>query len=250
MKLKKIVSVVLATVMALALAVPAFASGGIGDARLAVSKATEYEVEMEGEVYTPVLRLQVSTKGAKVYVNPSKGDISGEITGFSEGSTPVPIGYKFTGKGVASTPIIIRSDSDTGLTVNATVTLTMPKTVTIASAAPTKETTTKQVYVQVAGTDPDKVKEKGTVAALDDDSFSAISDSKGGVIKEAGKAQSVQAVTTVAAALQSDGTTVKPQYAGVMLTGSCTPSSSTIQWTEDDAVSATIVLTFTGVSST
>ena len=245
---KKICSAVLAGVMTLSLAVPAFAAGMTEDDpnRLAVTKATEFEIEMEGEVYTPVIRVQVASKGAKVYLNPSKGKIAGTVGGFKEGTTDVPVAYEFDGQGIASTPIIIRSDSDNGLTVNANVTVTAPKTVTLQDTTiPTTGVTTKQAFVQAAGTTA--LTDKSSVAKLTMDSFTKITLAKGGVITASGKSQAVASVATIAAAKQSDGKII-PQYGAVMLCGTCTKAGD-VQWTEDDALTATVVLTFSGVSA-
>lgn len=243
MKLKKIVSAALATIMVLALAVPAFASAPswAEDAaeRLKVTSASEFEVEMEGEVYAPVIRVQVTSKNAKVYINPTTGKIAGEIVGVKEGTAEVKVGYEFEGLGVASTPILIRSDSDGPLNVNATVTVTVPKSVTLATAKVGTSVATKQVAVQVAGA---ALGDSTNLAAMNGEAFSANKT----FVAESGKSQAYTDLATIPAALNATSGKVTPQYGAVMLTGSCALAKNVTSnpWSEDDALEATIVLTF------
>lgn len=262
MKFKKLGSIILAGAMALSLAVPAFAAGTTGkwdkdsDDRLAVSRATEFEIEMTGEVYTPVIRVQVASKGAKMYLNTNKGDIAGEITGFSEGTDETAIGYKFQGLGVASTPIMIRSDSDDAISVNANVTVTHPTGVEIAAASTSSVTDKKSVYIQVAGTTHEgssAITDAASVANMTEAHFTAASSTKGGVIAETSTAgtatANAQGVATIASAKMDDGK-ITPQYGAVMLTGSCSkPTGAAGSWSADDALSATVILTFSGVAA-
>lgn len=261
MKFKKLGSVILAGVMTLSLSVPAFAAGSTGkwdanaEDRLAVSRATEFEVEMEGTVYTPVIRVQVASKGAKLYLNTNKGDITGTVEGFSEGTTATAIGYKFQGLGVASTPIVIRSDSDDAIAVNARVTVTHPTGVEIAAASASSTTDKKSVYIQVAGTTntgSTSITNAASVASMTEANFVTVSASNGGVVTESNTAgtatANAQNVATIAAAKMDDGK-ITPQYGAVMLTGSCSkPTAAVGSWSEDDALSATVILTFSGVT--
>lgn len=248
---KRIGSAILAGVMTVALAVPAFAAGNAVDEdnRLAVSRATEFEIEMTGEVYTPVIRVQVLSKGAKVYINPNKGKITGTATAFGQGDTDV--NYTVEEQGVASTPILIRSDSDAALAVNVSATLTAPTGVTFVTTAPGTSDTTKTLMVTMSGTDATTTTAADKVTDID--SFKDLTDNKligitktsagNGLVDTAGKATATE-VCKIVAAKQADNTVV-PQYGAVMLRGKCAPKA---QWTADDAISATVVLTFSGVT--
>lgn len=250
MKFKRIVSTALACAATLSLSAPAFAVDPnpnvvTEDNRLSVSKATEFEIEMEGMVYTPVIRVQVLSKGAKMYINPNKGAIEGTATAFAQGEQDIT--YSLTGLGVASSPILIRSDSDGGLSVNMSATLTAPSGVKFVGAASTS-TTDKELYVSMTGTDGTatdntKVGDYTTAKALNDDKFSITNKKPSeGLVGTDGTA-SANEVCKIAPAKQADGTIV-PQYGAVMLTGSC----SKAKWTAEDAVSANVVLSFSGLS--
>lgn len=252
MTFKKIASLLMAGALTLSLAMPAFATSTDNsvteDNRLAVARATEFEIEMTGEVYTPVIRVQVLSKGAKMYINPNKGNIEGTATAFGQNETDVS--YKLTGLGAASTPILIRSDSDAGLAVNMSATLTAPSGVTFVATAPTTTETDKKLLIGMQGTDGTAT---GAAKVTDIDSFKALTDDKfsiskkttvgSGLVDTDGTA-SCSEICKIAAAKQADGKII-PQYGAVMLAGS---SAKAAKWTENDAVSATVVLTFSGLT--
>lgn len=255
MTFKKIASLLMAGALTLSLAMPAFATSTDNsvteDNRLAVARATEFEIEMTGEVYTPVIRVQVLSKGAKMYINAGGGAIEGTAAGFGQNETDVT--YKFTTDvGVASTPILIRSDSDSGLDVNARITLTGPTGVTLVNNGTDAGTTVtdKKLYVKVQGTDATTTTAANKVTDID--SFKALNDAKisslpasTAAITAFQTATSVNGVCKIAAAKQNDGKII-PQYGALMLAGK---AAGKAQWTESDAVSATVVLTFSGLTT-
>ena len=214
MKLKKFVSLVLASVMALALSVPAFATPSYSDA---LSSNTAYE----GELKAPTIKISVPDSG-KVILNPYK-------------MTFTPAGGDETSDQIVSAPLYIASATDVALTVDATVTGTAPTGVTFATATTqgTKAVTTKSVFMffEIKTATDGSTSPFTTASTYDSKSTSQILVSA--------KAASKKGVITLPA---TDGTNAT--YAAYRLTGDLA-SSPVEAWTDADAVTATVAFTFT-----
>lgn len=255
---KKFLSILMAAAMAMSMAVPAFAASSYMQAdddehRIKENEETSFTIEMAGAVYSPVLRVQVQSGDQQVYVNPSKCTVQGKYETFytSDGlEAATDFNYKFEGQSVISTPIVIRSDSDTALTVNASVTPVFAKGVTpvaeadlsdggkyLAEDASASVKATKAVFLTV----------KGTAANLTDESLIATALTKGGDAAVTDPKNPTTFKTVCALAAANDDGDVTPQYGAVVVTGLCNPNAD---WTENDTVGATVVLTFSGEAPT
>lgn len=259
MKMRKVLTTALAGAMALSLAAPAFAD--VTPVRpLTETSESSFAVELEGMIYTPTIRVQVSDSGS-VYVNPSKSAVAGTMTKALDGT--IDLDYSFKGKTLISTPILIRSDTENALKVSATGTATVPtgSEVKLANAKATTASEGKVVFLQVGGSttalgDSDALKtvteSDGTKTPGITESNIATSTSKG-VFSITGTDTKKAALTTAtevakidAATLNRDSTgrvsTAVPQYGVVAVTGDANKDAT--GWTESDVVNVTLALTF------
>lgn len=266
MNMKKIASVALAGAMALSLAVPAFAADPDPVKILAETSESEFQVELEGMIYTPVIRVQVTETG-NVYVNPSKGTVAGTMTKALDGTGSLD--YSFDSMGVVSTPILIRSDTDKALKVQAKATATVPKTsgITIKAdkTAVTKDTDTKDVFLFVTG-NPTALGNSNDLATVTDTDTNTVT---AGLTKDkiTSTASTTASKATAVLAPGSDGKTAEgtgtevakidaadvrkdatgkiaqaiPQYGVVMIAGE---SAGAAKWGESDIVNVSVALTF------
>lgn len=250
---KKLLSLAMASALALSLAAPAFAAAGsvTADNMLAAKTEKQFEVEMEGMVYVPTLRLQVLTTSQKLYVNPSKNPVSGTIEGFLEGDAKLK--YKFEQKSLISTPIMIRSDTDNKLNVAAKVTVTPVSSVTlaaddsavsgIANKTDGTQKTTKAVAIGVKGTND--LGAKAAAADLKVANFTM--PATGGNVATDTKTVTVEKACHIGKAVTEydpdtgEATSVTPQYGGIILVGSANEKAD---WTDSDTISASVILTF------
>lgn len=167
-KMRKVLTTALAGAMALSLAAPAFAD--VTPVRpLTETSESSFAVELEGMIYTPTIRVQVSDSGS-VYVNPSKSAVAGTMTKALDGT--IDLDYSFKGKTLISTPILIRSDTENALKVSATGTATVPtgSEVKLANAKATTASDGKVVFLQVGGS---------TTALGDSDALKTVTESDG-----------------------------------------------------------------------
>lgn len=261
MKAKKVITTALAGVMALSLAAPAFATT---IRVLPETTESEFQVELEGMIYTPTIRVQVTETGS-VYVNPSESLVAGTLTKALDGTDNLD--YSLDGYGFVSTPILIRSDTDKALKVSAKVTATVPKTSGVTLADTVGSTATdKLVKVGVAGSsdalgDSSALKTTTsngtTTVGLTEDKLSAasgtgatkITAAEGG--KSAANASAVEVASINAATQTKDAagkiTNVVPQYGVVVVTGD---SAAKASWTENDIVNVSVALSFAIDSTT
>lgn len=264
MKMKKLVGTTLAGVMALSLAVPAFAADDPEPTVKPVAETTEsqFSIDLEGLIYTPTIRVQVSDSGS-VYVNPAKGVVAGTMAKALDGTANLD--YSFADQGVISTPILIRSDTDQKLSVSVTGTASVPKTskVVIVDKLTTTNPTAPEVTLTINGNGDAGL---GTSAALAtttaDDGTKTIgldeNKLEGTAVKmtpaDGGKSATVTKTGKVAMIEKAtqkvvDGkvTGVTPQYGVVVVQGTATDPSK-ITWSETDIVNVNVSLTF-GIES-
>lgn len=262
MKMKKLACVALAGVMTAALAAPTFATTV---KPIAETTESSFQVELEGMIYTPTIRVQVTESGS-VYVNPTGSVVAGSMAKALDGTTNLD--YSFEDLTVVSTPILIRSDTDKNLVVSATATANVPKTsgITLSSTKPTANETEKKVSLYVTGnsTALGTINELKTTPAngstpasggLSADNAiggtaSASSDSARLLTAEADGKKAVgtasEAATIGAATQTKDAagkvTSVVPQYGVVMIAGDV--GGKATGWTESDIVNVSVALTF------
>lgn len=141
--MKKVLSVVLALALVLAIAVPTFATPNVDDQ---TKMASGIENTMTGGTKVPAIKVTVPTSGA-VVLNPySMGVKIGADGAMSDNGTA-----NITGNTVISPTYRITSQSDVEIKVNASVTGEVPSGSEAAFAAATthgaKPTTTKSVYL-------------------------------------------------------------------------------------------------------
>lgn len=266
MAMKKIVSGALAAMMALSISATAFAADTPTPVKpIAETTESSFQVELEGMIYTPTIRVQVSEAG-QVYVNPSKSVVAGTMAKALDGT--MPLDYSFDGHGVCSTPILIRSDTDKKLKVSAKVTATVPKTSGVVLADTVSTTgTDKKVKIQLAGTDnagnSDALKTTTandvTTPGLNDDKLGNPTNGSQGtkiVVADDGKsaknAAAIEDVATIGAAtLNKDATgkvtTAVPQYGAIVVVGDTDGKSD---WKETDIVNVSVALSFAIDSTT
>lgn len=270
MKMKRILATALTGAMALSMATTAFAAAGSVNRPLAETTESTFQVELEGMIYTPTIRVQVTESGS-VYVNPSQSVIAGTMTKALDGVDNLE--YSFEDQSVVSTPILIRSDTDKDLMVSATATATVPKTsgVTLVDKKTMTSITDKEIYLVVTGNASTSL---GTAAELKGrqdttdpanpvalpalDADNAIAGGTPGSTNKSAVALAAQAdgktfkgtaaeAATIDAAVQvkdSAGkiTSVTPEYGVVMITGETAGKCNT--WTESDIVNVSVALTF------
>lgn len=243
MKFKKFASLCMASVMALAMAVPAFASSGtVG--------ATGGQTVVDGEVKAPVIKVSVPTS-ADLVVNPY--GLSVDVSADQDGSAMKTDQIIF-----ATQYIKNLSQSNVKVSVSATGTTSDTKAITFATApisTATKAPTTKQVfmYMEVVQNDDDTTEPTTWKSGFD-------AKANPNQVAIAAKAVSLNNVVTLAAANWSayDSTDSDPDstisaattkgYAAITLKGDCAGDVPTA-WTEADTVTVTLAYTFTPTSA-
>lgn len=273
MKMKKILTTALAGAMALSLAAPAFAATTTGTVSrpLAESSESTFQVELEGMIYTPTIRVQVTESGS-VYVNPSASIVAGTMTKALDAKDNLE--YSFKNQTVVSTPILIRSDTDKALMVSATATATVPKTsgVVLAGATTGLSTATdKKVCLLVTGNggtglgdaatlqgrqdttggtavnlpelDSDNAIAGGAPSSSNKEAAYLVADPAGGTSFK-GTAAEAAKINAATQFTDSTGkvTSVTPQYGVVMISGETAGRCTT--WAETDIVNVSVALTF------
>lgn len=254
--MKKIAGAALASVMAMSLAVPAYAAP-TPVRPVAETTESQFQVELEGMIYTPTIRVQVAESGS-VYVNPSKSVVAGTMTKALDGT--IDLDYSFADQTLISTPILIRSDTENALKVSATATATVPKTsgIKLADVKAATAEEGKVVTLQLGGssdlgdsdalkttTESDGTKTVGLdftdIAATTKGKLTAATDGKSAKLEAAAEIAHIGAAT-----LNRDTagkvTTAVPQYGAVVVTGAANDKAS--GWTESDVVNVSVALTF------
>lgn len=258
MKAKKVITTALAGVMALSLAVPALAAGPTPVKPVAETTESSFAVELEGMIYTPTIRVQVTESGS-VYVNPSKSVVAGTMTKALDGT--IDLDYSFAEQSVISTPIVIRSDTETALKVSATATATVPKTseIKLADAKATSADDGKVVTLQLGGssdignsdalkttTASDGTKSGGiafdSVTASTKGKLAAATDGKSAKLETAAEVGHIGAATLNKDQTTGKVTTAVPQYGIVVVTGDANAKAT--NWKETDVVNVSLALTF------
>lgn len=269
MSFKKIVSGALAAAMVLSLSIPAFATAGTVSRPLAESTESTYQVELEGMIYTPTIRVQVTETG-NVYVNPSASVVAGTMSKALDGADNLE--YSFEDCQVISTPILIRSDTDQELMVSASATATVPKTsgIQLSDTKPGTSETEKKVALFVTGNSSTTLGDAATLKARQDtsdpsnpvdlpelDTDNALGGGTPGTTNKSAayivaqanntyKGTAAEAATINAATQFKDAsgkvTSVTPQYGVVMISGYTAPKCTT--WAESDVVNVSVALTF------
>lgn len=261
MKMRKLVSGAMATVMAMALAVPAFAASAPTPVKiLPESTEASFEVELEGSVYVPTIRVQVTQTG-NVYVNPSQSLVEGKLLKALDGTTDLE--YSLAGDStnnvsLVSTPILIRSDTDKALAVSAKATATVPtgSDITLVNAKPSTNIDEKQAYIYVSGSATslgNSNEVKASKVTLDNCLASSPSTGCKLVPASGGKSATntgdvvanIDAATLGTPDSTGKVTTVTPEYGAVIVAGSVTAANKVAEpWTEADIVNVTVALTF------
>ena len=246
MKMKRIPATALTGAMALSMATTAFAAAGSVNRPLAETTESTFQVELEGMIYTPTIRVQVTESGS-VYVNPSQSVIAGTMTKALDGVDNLE--YSFEDQSVVSTPILIRSDTDKDLMVSATATATVPKTsgVTLVDKKTMTSITDKEIYLVVTGNASTSL---GTAAELKGRQDTTDPANPVALAAQADgktfKGTAAEAATIDAAVQVKDSagkiTSVTPEYGVVMITGETAGKCNT--WTESDIVNVSVALTF------
>ena len=209
-------------------------------------------------IYTPTIRVQVTESGS-VYVNPSKSIVAGTMTKALDGS--IDLEYSFAEQTLVSTPILIRSDTETALKVSATATATVPKTseIKLADAKGTTADAGKVVTLQLAGssdignsdtlkttTAQDGTKSGGlafdNVTASSKGKLSAAADGKSAKLETAAEVGHIAAATLNKDTSTGKVTTAVPQYGVVVVTGAANEKAT--NWKETDIVNVSLALTF------
>lgn len=259
MKMKKVVSAALAGAMALSLSVTAFADDPTAVKIIPESTESEYQVDLEGMIYTPTIRVQVTDSGS-VYVNPAQSVVAGTMVKALDGTEN--LNYSFSDMGVVSTPILIRSDTDKPLTVNATATATVSKDskVVLTDATIGTNEMEKKVSLFVTGSstalgnsaalkDVTGADGKVTAGLTEDKLESTTATTTNKLTVDADKNTAATAkpveVASIDAATQTEeggkATKAVPQY-GVVVVGGA--SAGKAKWAETDIVNVSVALTF------
>lgn len=280
MAMKKIISGALAAMMALSISATAFATDADPTPTpvkpIAETTESSFQVELEGMIYTPTIRVQV-TEAGNVYVNPTGSTIAGTMTKALDGTTNLDYSFacatgsstKTIKAGVASTPVLIRSDTDQKLDVYATATATVPKTsgITLVAADPASATAAdgKQVYLYVGGNKNGLGDSSGLKTVVDPDDNSVtpgLTETNAGLYgtgaqkvdlddigtdKKTASTTSSGKVTSIDAATQNKDAagkvlTAVPQYGAVVVGGMVNPNAT--GWGESDVVNVSVALTF------
>lgn len=271
MKHKKLLSTVLAIALAFSLAAPVFATGDYS--QIEESSRTEYEVDLDGQLYAPVVRVVVTYAGSKLYVNPTKSLIVGKFTDAAKGSTDdnntnKDVFYTLNkvtpedtsdptverkARSIMSTPILIRSDTEMALNVYATATAKVPESSGInfvADATASTGVTGKAASLELGGS-------KSVAATTAADKDAGFKDShyvfhKAFPVTASGtdpvKETKIEAPVVVASISAVDPTYKESNFAIVQARGDLNPSN-TVVWTDNDTIDMTVVLTFSLANS-
>ena len=227
MKLKKIVSTILAATMALSLSATAFAAGG------AATDPLKQSTEIAGTTQAPTIAITVPATGA-VVVNPYKMEVSP-----SGGTTS---GDEVTDQIISATQWV-ENKSNVAMKVAATVTgkvegnakLNATTTIVDPSNTKAKPLTTNSVYLVFESV----VTDDGTSAVTWSGASAATGIEKVVVAAKATTAElGTLAAGTGAAAASADG------YLAFHLAGDAV-DTPTIAWTANDKVAVTVAFTFT-----
>jgi hypothetical protein len=138
---KKLMSLAMAGVMTLSLAVPAFASDG-GQQASSTDSKTNTETEVKA-TYTEIPIAVTVPKSGTASVNP----YGLPVKVASADSTKTDPVATIKSQQITSQPLYITNDGDTDLSVGATVTTTTTGNLQLVSAAPSKTATEKQAFV-------------------------------------------------------------------------------------------------------
>lgn len=273
MKHKKLLSAVLACALALSLAAPAFAAGAASSntyKETDPSSRTSYEIDLDGQFYSPTVRVVVTYAGSKLYVNPTKGLITGVFKdalkdAFDGSATGAPtsldayytLNKETTGdnqinsRGIISTPILIRSDTAMALNVYATGTVKVPdlseiELVADATASEVTGTTKKAASLEIGGStnisvdtlaDPDTgIKDSNYKFPTQ---FVIVQGESGAPVKQA-KIENPVLVASVSAVDPDDKAS---NFTMVQARGDLN-SNDGVVWKENDTVDMSLVLTF------
>lgn len=224
MKLKKFVSLALALVMSLALAVPAFASGAAANTALAQSS------EITGTTKTPTIKITVPATGA-VVVNPYKMEVlpSGGTAGTDEVQDQIVSATQW-----------VENASDVAIKVSAAVSakvagkakLATASTVTTGSAKPI---TTNSIYLFLE-------------AVVADDETTAVTDWSSATKAVAAAKGTVTELGTLAKGTGTAADTTGG-YLAYHLSGDAVEAPA-VAWAAEDKVDVTIAFTFVPVAET
>lgn len=257
-KLKKLLALSLAMIMALSLCTVAFAAGTVATP-LEGAAAEAQSITMPGELYTPTLKVSV-TAGTKTYVNPYKTQILLEDVETPVNDTKDKVSYDITGLAIASEPIFIRSDStDTKIDVMVSKALCVVmkdgavtsgtegviKFVNTITASNPKE---KEAKVYLVGKAIASTEDWADALTVSDIGYSttagtgvtAIPALTGGVGAKLEAAGGTKACT-IEKATSGSSNSVTPSYAVVGITGEL---SNVAGYGADDAITSLIVFTF------
>lgn len=293
MKLRKILSLSLAAATALSIGTVAFAAAPLGaeSDRTAAGTvvgginptAPTMDVPMTGAVYNPVIRVQVFSED-RIYLNPTGGAIQATLSTGARGdalpilpadpdnaSTPRSLTYKIEGKQLASSPIIIRSDTNSDVVVNATVTVSRSPSVTWQEGTTITDNSGKAACLAITKTTSKSAAELREIMYTDDNIYAVtpLGDTdflnyntgtvpiKADAVAEGNarptQAQTINGVATLSAAEwtgEGAEATVAPQYAAITLVGDLSDNPEGGWNPQTDTIRTVIVLTFTGATPT
>lgn len=235
MKLKKLVSAVLAGALAFSLSAPAFASVSYSEE---LGQGTEYE----GSLTTPTIKIHVPESGA-VALNPYKLTIKVDATS----GLPASNGTAENTDQIISPTNYITNGSDVALNVGVTVTGKLPDgkkdvrfaTASTVPAAGKAAATTNDIFMYF---EIDNVDDKNEPTWPD--AYNGTKPAQGQTAKQVlvkNGATTVANIITLGAT-SADGT--DDTYAAYRLTGDLV-TAPTRAWVEDDAVSVAVAFTFT-----
>ena len=235
MKIKKILSLVLASIMVLALAVPAFAVDDITPNVTDITKGAN--VKIAGSTEAPTIRVSVPTS-AKLIANPYALTVKKtDENGLDADSTAK----------VISPTQFIQSQSNIDLYVSGTITGTPSTEVKLLSAdkadddAWTAASKSKEMFLYFVMKENTTVGTKisDTTAYSADDASQMIVQAKATPIPAAMAAQAKLGKATI-----TDGTADKTTEVAFRLMGKLTSNLATGTWTDKDKVDVAIAFTF------
>lgn len=238
MKTKKIVSLILALVMSLALCVPAFAA--------TPANPGEKTVDMAGAIREPIISVDVNTTGNALVLNPY--ELKYVITPADATATPAVAEVSSTAAIVNKTAYI-QNFSETNVSVGATFTATLDTTtnkdVKLLTAPATKASTTKDIFLFFDIKAVDAKDEAVTWGEYDKAAATQLAYSAKGTTK-ANLVVLAKAATPADAATPTNTPAVAAAkgVAAFHIGGTANGQASAL-WTTDDTVSASVVFTFT-----
>jgi hypothetical protein len=235
---KRIMSLSMAALMAASMAAPAFA---------AEESTTNRQTKIEGTYQAVDIAVVVPATGT-VIINPYALPVS---IGKDASDADVKVSQQIVTK-----PLAIKNQSEVKLDVNVSATATVKGSLTLAAAAVTPATETKNaafVYLDLESStlkgSSDDVTEGAITEAYGKQTWTEYSDSATNVLALKTSAVSKTKMATLAAAKMDDDSGAFSEYdegsiAFVGLTGSCAQAPKT-DWTAKDGLTATIAFTFT-----